>query len=67
MTGWSLPLFRFFSDVEKAQRIDILLAIVPFNAIPECYQIICGILGQISQTQGKFNQGIPLLKSKFAL
>lgn len=40
MTGWSLHLFRFFSDGKKAQRIDILLAIVPFKAIPECYRIM---------------------------
>lgn len=67
MTGWSLHLFYSFSDGEKAQRIDILLAIVPINAIPERYQIIYSILGLISQTQGNFNQGIPLLKSEFAL
>lgn len=67
LTGWSLHLFHFFSDSEKAKRIDILLAIVPFNAIPECYQIICGILGQISQIPGKSNQGIHLLKSERTL
>lgn len=65
MTGWSLFLFRFFSDGKKAQRIDILLAIVPFNAIPEYYQIIRCILGQISQE--KSSQGIPWLNSELNL
>lgn len=65
ITGWSLLLFPFFSDGEKAQRIDILLAIVPFNAIPEYYQIILCIIGQISQ--GKSNQRIPWLKRELNL
>jgi len=45
MTGWTLLSFCVFSNGKKAWRIDSLLAIVSFKAIPECYQIIYGILG----------------------